>query len=251
LNGPGRVVATVRALLIQPGLLTREYLDGHRTQYVGPARLWLGCAIVYFALNWAIAAGERRVHPASHPGAAADCSAIDLKSTAFGDLIAAGGLEDSLVLAEIDTSSLSGRIVKHAARIVCRPERFERLVPPLLSAGLVAWMPVFALLMWLVFRSRAPSFSDSAVFTLHFHAMLFIVLIASDMLSIPDSSVVETLAALAGVVFTSWQYYASARCVYRAGTTETAWKTALVGGVYGAGYMASAVVVLTWILLRM
>jgi hypothetical protein len=81
--------------------------------------------------------------------------------------------------------------------------------------------------------------------------MLFVVLIASDILSIPDNGIVETLAAAGGVGFTSWQYYASAFCVYRGGNTETAWKTALVGGVYGAGYMAAVAVVLTWTLLRM
>ena len=111
-------------------------------------------------------------------------------------------------------------------------------------------MPVFAVLMHAAFRTREPAFAASLVFTLHLHAMLFIVLIVSDLLSAWPSAVVDTLVTIGGVVFTSWYYYEGALRAYGAGRAETMWKTTVVGLGYGVVYTAGVVAVLMWLLLR-
>ena len=49
----GRVLRTLRALLLHPGFLTNEYLSGRHTRYVPPFRLYLACSVVYFTLFFA------------------------------------------------------------------------------------------------------------------------------------------------------------------------------------------------------
>ncbi len=47
----GKVLRTIVALLAQPGLLTRAYLDGRRTRYTNPVQLYLWCTAAFILLN--------------------------------------------------------------------------------------------------------------------------------------------------------------------------------------------------------
>jgi hypothetical protein len=44
----GRFWRTLRALLFQPGLLSREYFDGRRARWISPVSLFLAVSVVYF-----------------------------------------------------------------------------------------------------------------------------------------------------------------------------------------------------------
>lgn len=44
----GRIWRTVRALLFQPGLLSREYIAGRRAHWIGPVALFLAVNVLYF-----------------------------------------------------------------------------------------------------------------------------------------------------------------------------------------------------------
>ena len=44
----GRFWRTVRALLFQPGLLSREYFEGRRARWISPVSLFLAVSVVYF-----------------------------------------------------------------------------------------------------------------------------------------------------------------------------------------------------------
>ena len=54
LNVDGRLLRTLPALLLKPGFLTREYIDGHRVRYVSPVRLFVFlCIGTFFAAKLA------------------------------------------------------------------------------------------------------------------------------------------------------------------------------------------------------
>jgi hypothetical protein len=54
LNVDGRLLRTLPALLLKPGFLTREYVDGHRVRYVSPVRLFVFlCIGTFFAAKLA------------------------------------------------------------------------------------------------------------------------------------------------------------------------------------------------------
>lgn len=54
LNVDGRILRTLPALLLKPGFLTREYIDGHRVRYVSPVRLFVFlCIGTFFAAKLA------------------------------------------------------------------------------------------------------------------------------------------------------------------------------------------------------
>ena len=53
-NIDGRLLRTLPALLLKPGFLTREYIEGHRVRYVSPVRLFVFlCIATFFAAKLA------------------------------------------------------------------------------------------------------------------------------------------------------------------------------------------------------
>lgn len=53
-NIDGRILRTLPALLLKPGFLTQEYIDGHRVRYVSPVRLFVFlCIGTFFAAKLA------------------------------------------------------------------------------------------------------------------------------------------------------------------------------------------------------
>ena len=48
LHWDGKLVETIKLLLLAPGRLTREYLEGRRARYLSPLRLYLTCSVLFF-----------------------------------------------------------------------------------------------------------------------------------------------------------------------------------------------------------
>ena len=46
----GRLATSLRDLVLRPGMLTREFLEGRRVRYISPLRLYLIASLVYFLL---------------------------------------------------------------------------------------------------------------------------------------------------------------------------------------------------------
>jgi hypothetical protein len=51
LNVDGRIFQTIRRLVLSPGFLTREYLQGRRARWMTPLRLYLTFSVIFFALS--------------------------------------------------------------------------------------------------------------------------------------------------------------------------------------------------------
>jgi len=50
LHVDGRIFQSIRHLLLSPGLLTREYLQGHRARWISPIRVYLISSLIFFSL---------------------------------------------------------------------------------------------------------------------------------------------------------------------------------------------------------
>lgn len=47
-----KILKTFKALITQPGLLTKEYLSGRKGQYINPIRIYLTVSALYFLFAW-------------------------------------------------------------------------------------------------------------------------------------------------------------------------------------------------------
>lgn len=51
LHVDGRLFQSIRRLILSPGFLTREYLQGRRARWISPIRLYLIFSVIFFALS--------------------------------------------------------------------------------------------------------------------------------------------------------------------------------------------------------
>ncbi len=119
----GRAYRTLRALLLHPGLMTREFLAGRRRRYTPPLRLYLFVSIAFFVIaGWAVGSG---------------------------------------VLLEAGQGS--GEAERQAA-----------FLSDVLPKIMFVLLPVFALLLRLLFRGRR--YFAHLIHALHIHTLAYIVL---------------------------------------------------------------------------
>ena len=147
-----KLLRTVGPLLFRPGRLTREYLAGRRAPYVRPLKLYLLAALLSFGVLAVWPETAVKVVVKDPPG---EEKADDVVSPPpFG----IEGLDFEKALAD--------------------PERFSEALTANLQRAFFLLLPVFALLLKLLYLRRGILYLDHLVFAFHFHAFAFVVLTA-------------------------------------------------------------------------
>lgn len=158
-----KVPTTLWTLISKPGLLTKEYLAGRRVRSLLPLRLYLSASVVYFLLlALPFFGNEVNIRMTTPDRAAIDSSIASAKPTSDVE-----------------------RFVQH------RMKRFDNMSGPEIikyfKASFVRYMPnaifvllpVFALILYLLYRKTGRFFAEHLIFTLHIHAFAFVALIVS------------------------------------------------------------------------
>jgi hypothetical protein len=177
----GRMWRTLFALLFRPGLLSREYFAGRRRRYIRPARLFLVLSIGLFALLRVVGGTPQLLDSGSSPG-----KGDKIRVTGEG-----AGAHTDLSSLMVDLGPEAEPWVKPVRE---RAEQFNKLTRQQqldqIGAGvlrygpyaMIALLPLFALLMKIVYLGRARRYPDRPrryaahlVFGAHNHAFLFLV----------------------------------------------------------------------------
>jgi hypothetical protein len=168
-NVDGRVFRSLRALLLRPGELTAAYLRGQRKPYVGPVQLFLVANVLFFVLQTALG-----FHALSNP--------LD------------SHLEDQ-VYSEWATTLAERRFESKGVTREAYAPLFDRAVAVNAKLLAVVLVPMFALLVSLLFlRSRRRAVAH-LVFGLHFVAFLLLSLCAMPLVAIPLVVALDLLGA--------------------------------------------------------
>ena len=190
----GRFWRTLRALLIRPGFLTREYLAGRRRRYIRPARLYLFATLIFFAVSRFFVepvgsfAEEEAAIRDEEKGARAE-QPREQKSAKEGakrDEPPGFYIDDDLsVHLPPGLSRAATPLEKRWDRfnVMPRDEKEERIVAGILRYGpyaMFALLPAFVLLLKVLYlgrRRRYPMrprlYGEHMVFAAHNHAFLF------------------------------------------------------------------------------
>jgi hypothetical protein len=176
----GRMWRTLFTLVSRPGFLTREYLAGRRRRYIRPGRLFLVLSIGLFALLRMVGGPTQLFEADAAPGK--------------GDKVTASGESRK---AHTDLSDLLGDVVGDEPGVqplrdradqfnkLTRQQQMDQIGAGMLRYGpyaMIALLPVFALLMQILYLGRARRYPDRPrryaahlVFGAHNHAFLFLV----------------------------------------------------------------------------
>jgi hypothetical protein len=215
-----RLLRTLRPLLFRPGVVIRDYLAGHRVAQVPPLRTYLISALVFFGLFSAF------------PNRAK----VDVFTT--GEPRPTGGTRV--------TWELPAHLPVHDAgyqRLVARakanPEAFVGAVGSAVPRAFFLFLPIFAVLLKLLYR-REGYFVDHLVFSLYYHAFVFLVLLALFLVSRTDAWLSGPFRALVSAGLLAWlaAYLPIAlRRVYGGSRWKTFFKLAGLGVIYLAMFV--------------
>jgi hypothetical protein len=175
----GKVADTIRLLLRHPGELTRRLLNGQRSRYISPVRLYLLCSLLYFLLastaplpdvtdvevGVGFGFGERNAATRT-PGEQAFAKSM---TEGFAHLTASEKADLEKWTSE--QTRLFQSILRAAARDY---PGLQTRVTETMPRALFLLVPVLALILGLFYRGR--HFPDHLYFAIHFQAFVFLVL---------------------------------------------------------------------------
>lgn len=243
----GRMWRTLAALLFHPGFLTREYLAGRRRRYVRPARLFLVLSLALFAVlrfvvdvpQFIEGAEAIRIDPPTdvkRPAASEERIEAPLGKIEWAWPGMSLRIDESANLA---LDGPEGRLTEELRRRVerfnamSRQDKTEQLFLGTMRYGPYAMfvlLPVFALLLQLVYLGRARSYparptryAEHLVFAAHNHAFLALV---ATLAAVIAWSPAGTVLAIWALVYALW----SMKAVYGGhwlGVFARAWLVAI------------------------
>ena len=243
-----RLFRSLVPLLFKPGRLTVEYLSGRRQRFVRPLRLYLVSSVLFFlflSVPGLMGGGSTR-QPGAHgveglsqtPRAPADADAPVLGD---GSTEAAPGfgpdappaLEDvrAAVRAELgdESHSLARSILETVAMASGDSEMSLRYLTQeirrLAPRAVFAMLPVFALLLTILYRRSGRYYVEHFVFALHLHAFVFLLLTATLFSPIPSTGRFLFLWAVVYI-------FLALRRVYGGSILKTGFKYVFLLGTY-------------------
>lgn len=174
----GKLWKTLGLLIFRPGRLTLEYMAGRRTRYVQPLRVYLTFSLIFFALfkfmgeDHHIGGVKYDARPVIHVGK---------------DEIEARKRDRAELEAELEAEKNKGELAKLATlkgvedRLIDsfsddNGKKIKAAVFSYAPYAVFALMPVFALLLKLLYLGSGRRYGEHLLFALHANAFAFLML---------------------------------------------------------------------------
>jgi hypothetical protein len=173
----GKVAKTIRLLLRHPGELTRRLLNGQRSRYISPVRLYLICSLLYFLVVAAAPLPDVGTFDVSVGVGASSAETRTpgeqafAKSTTEGFARLTAAEKADLEKWTLEQPRFFQPILRAAARDYTA---LQKRVTATMPRALFLLVPLLALILGVFYRGR--HFPEHLYFAIHFQAFVFIVL---------------------------------------------------------------------------
>ena len=204
-HADGRLPHTLRNLVLRPGVLTRDYLDGRRVSQTPPLRLFLAAILVFFFVGG--------LGQASHP------PLVWLKADG------PPGVGPSIPGADLLPPAVDAWLAPRVAFASAHQREFGEAVDGRLHETAIVFLPIFTLLWGAFFAfGRRIFLFDHAIFSMHSLAFM------SFLFSAATLSRLAGLPALGGLLFlvAPAHLFLHLRAVYALGPLGAAVRVALL-----------------------
>lgn len=165
-----RFWSSLKTLLLRPGVYSSEFTSGKRARYMPPFRFYIFTSFLFFLILNSFVSR-------SLDGQSLDITAADSTTAALlqDSIPVAIGQDISLTLDSLDLSD-AGRGVQQFQEIASNPGSYARELIQFLSYSMFLLMPVYAAVLWLVYRKRKPYYFSHLVFAINQHTFTFLLL---------------------------------------------------------------------------
>jgi hypothetical protein len=237
----GKLANTLRLLILRPGQLTIDFLDGRRARYISPLRLYLSVSLVYFVLS------------AAAPPSTAPAKVARIGEAGNAQLtVSVGGAHTPDQLTTEDREALLASL-SHAPkplrpalrRIASDPKGFQNDFVGVMPKLLFALLPVFAAILALFYRRRG--FVEHLYFTIHLQTFLFISLGLGVLARFTHSVAAAVIVFVVTLVWVPLYTHFALRRTYGGSNAKTALKELGIGALYTAAYVPAVVALAVFI----
>ena len=244
-HADSRLWRTLLALLVKPGFLTREFLDGRRASYLPPLRLYLVLSVLFFLLATIWTAPIAIVQESDDRAAKVIVSSVE-RATApqAGE---SNAQREARICGAVAYHGWAQATLAPALRKACTQvvagnghslrEAFFHFLP----RAMFVFLPLLAAVMTLLYWRPRHYYIEQLLLLIHNHAFVFLVAILSWIVQrgVPESQSTSwwmVLLRLALQIYTALYVYRSMRRVYGQGR----WLTTGKFVVMSIAYMVSA-----------
>ena len=209
-----KFLLTFKYLFTKPGLLTKQYVDGRRMDYVNPIRLYIFTSFVFFLVLSFFNHPEEKDLDRMNARLEKTTSKLEKKKAILLDSIAKGAADSADLRAKVNALNTgtvftqgSGTTVKEA---IARYDSLQQALPDNEKDGFVMraimhrslkvqyggqeaqrtigetlqhnlpklmfiLLPFFALLLKMAYFRRKMYYTEHAIFTIHIHTLIFVL----------------------------------------------------------------------------
>lgn len=250
----GRLLATTRALLLRPGFLTLEFLEGRRARYISPLRLYLSASVIYFLLSAAAPnitlTNGRSISSSLNVGVttgAASSTAPQRVAEAADDALGRGKsmTPEERQAALNDINRAPGLMRPFLRRVVSDPNGFKRGLTDTLPKMLFVLLPVFAAIVAVFYRHR--KYPEHLYFAIHLHSFIFLALCFTAIAKFTGWAPLAIVASLAAVVWIPVYATQAFRRVYGSSLSSTLVKEIGIAAIYALFSLVALILTLYWV----
>jgi hypothetical protein len=234
-NIDSRIFRSIPPFLFKPGFLTREYLAGKRKKYMSPFRLYLLLSLLFFFLAQTT---SKQITEAGDDWLKINTDTSD--TNIRDDSLAIELLKnDSVFMADIDSTASTKSIRKAKRRKRLRQGAIEALTNKLvflqnfyrtISYVLFLLMPVFALLLKMLYIRRRVFYIEHLMFSINMHSfmlLIFSMMIVLSQIIKENDAYIAFMFILVPVYFT-----AGMKRFYRQALWKILLKEMILAGIY-------------------
>lgn len=216
-----RLWRTLTPLLLKPGKLTKDYLEGRRTRYMPPFRMYLVLSLVFFVVAFFDPADEFAIlyeqpSEVSDAAATSDESMVDRNCT-FDDL----NLDDA-------PQWFKKRLTPERVQAACERaiesggKSIANSIAGNIPAALIILLPFLAFVLKTLYPLSRRYYVEHLLFFVHFHAFFFLILSLQILLSrlgawVGFAGMLFTLLIVAASFYVPVYLFMAMRCVYGQG----------------------------------
>lgn len=231
----GRLMLTIRTLLLRPGELTRASAEGRRARHVRPLRVYLTASVLYFLI--AAAAPTVTTRETVIPGD--EDVKIDLDLDAGFQLTPE---QRAQVMKNIEDAP---PVLKPLlTRFVEDPAGFRRRMIEAMPRVFFVLVPVFAGILAMFYRGRG--FPHHLIFALHLHSFVFLALVPVELSKFTGNLYVVITFQIAGWIAILWYGFRSLRHAYGESRLRTAAKALGLAVAYLTIWIPAIIAAIAW-----
>ncbi|MGH1422433.1 MAG: DUF3667 domain-containing protein [Hyphomonas sp.] len=246
----GRLARTLREMVLKPGLMTRNYLDGQRNRYVPPFRLYIFASLIFFfaiftlpsEVDLSAGGGQAGAETESASATSTDETGEDQAPTEYtieemmddeGRLDAAAiteALTQGTEVGDLDEKSRAevDRFVATAANVYNNQDRFLALLKAYAPRASVVMVPLLAGMLALLYLNKRSVFLvDHLVTALHFQVFVYFSMTVVILLGMVTSSL-GWIAGFFLLPFLFYYLYRQQRRVYAGARSLTLLRTGVL-----------------------